>query len=477
MSDDDRPPEITPWGHKQEDWEDGAGFWWVSTSGHGGIYLKPEQSGAIPENLKHYSADDEGKWWEEDCAWALPVVCLFSKRPEGSLSDEEEYLLERAHPIARNYYPDEWENLTGRKIEPGESHQRDADNALIALRDNLVVSSVWGSSRFNPWIPEGMVCVSAYPGKAFLGAGDFPGVRRDPGQANDEARYFLVSEKGYKDDERDFFVVDPARHQEITDRKPKPQTYEPSNEEMQLAELAIKYRDRLIEQAKELEQTYKDPATSDQHKERINSYLNLRERHADHYRELIRNNDPEIRKPGIIDADHRYGRESASHFHFEIAFESLAATDRADFGTFNAQQKYRGEMIAIEQDAKGQEILKTKKLIEAYEYLARAARHISIQSKEITGRPDNPESVSMVRAAQGTSDSPGFLSHASELRQHFKELQTERVAEQQPHAQSQNAEERPKDRLDRLVEEQDQLQRAKEGPVHTGRPRGRGRGR
>jgi hypothetical protein len=77
-----------------------------------------------------------------------------------------------------------------------------------------------------------------------------------------------------------------------------------------------------------------------------------------------------IRNPDIIDADHRYGKESASHFHFEIAFESLAATDRADFGTFNAQQKYRAEMIAITPDAEGQEILKTKKLIEAYEYLA-----------------------------------------------------------------------------------------------------------
>jgi hypothetical protein len=475
MSDDERPPEITPWGHKQEDWEDGAGFWWVSTSGHGGIYLKPEQSGAIPENLKHYSADDEGKWWEEDCAWALPVVCLFSKRPEGSLSDEEEYLLERAHPIARDYYPDEWENLTGRKIEPGESHRRDADNALIALRDNLLVSSVWRSSRFNPWIPEGMVCVSAYPGKAFLGAGDFPGVRRDPDQAGDEARYFLVPEKEYKDDARDFFVVDPARHQEVRDKEPKPEKYEPSDEEERLAELAMKYRDRLIEQAEELERTYKDPATSDQHRERINSYLNLREQHADHYRELVRNNDPEIRKPGIIDADHRYGRESASHFHFEIAFESLAATDRADFGTFNAQQKYRAEMIAIEQDARVREILKTKKLIEAYEYLARTARQISIQSKEITGRPDNPESVSMMRAAEGTSDSPGFLSRASELRQHYRELQEERALQPQSRAESQDAAEKTQNRLDRLVEEQDQ--RAKEGPLPTGRPRGRGRGR
>ena len=35
MSDDERPPEMTPWGPKQVEWEDMAGFWWVSTPRHG----------------------------------------------------------------------------------------------------------------------------------------------------------------------------------------------------------------------------------------------------------------------------------------------------------------------------------------------------------------------------------------------------------------------------------------------------------
>jgi hypothetical protein len=39
---------------------------------------------------------------------------------------------------------DEWEKLTGRKIEPGESYRRDEDNYLIGLRDNLVVEPYWG---------------------------------------------------------------------------------------------------------------------------------------------------------------------------------------------------------------------------------------------------------------------------------------------------------------------------------------------
>jgi hypothetical protein len=251
--------------------------------------------------------------------------------------------------------------------------------------------------------------------------------------------------------------------------------YEPSDEENRLAELAMKYRDRLTEQAKELEQKYWDPATSDQHKERINSYLNLREQHADHYRELLGKNDPDLRNPDINSAENRYGKESAKHFYFETPFESLAATDRGDYGTFTLRQGHFAQKISNASDPKEREILKTRRLMEAYEHLDRTARHIALQSKEITGRPDNPETVSMMRAAEGTSDSPGFLSRASELRQHYKELQEERAPQPQSRAQSQNAAESFQNRLDRLVEEQDQ--RTKDGPVHTGRPKGRGRGR
>jgi vacuolar-type H+-ATPase subunit I/STV1 len=142
--------------------------------------------------------------------------------------------------------------------------------------------------------------------------------------------------------------------------------YEPSDEEKRLAELAEKYRDRLIEQAQELEQKYKDPATSDRHKERISSYLNLRQQHADHYRELVRADDPDLRDDdNIIDPRNRYGKESAKHFYFEMPFQSLATTDRADYDTFNSEQNAIAEKISNTSDAKEREILKTTKLIEA----------------------------------------------------------------------------------------------------------------
>jgi hypothetical protein len=251
----------------------------------------------------------------------------------------------------------------------------------------------------------------------------------------------------------------------------------PSDEDKRLAELARQYRDRLIEQDKELEQTYKDPATSEAHKQRINSYLNLREQHADHFRDLVATNDPEIRNADIINAHHRFGRASATHFHFEIAFDSLATTDRADYRIFQGQQNYLAEKISNTSDPKVQVILKTTKLIEAYEYLDRTARHISLQSKEITGRADNPESTSMTHAAEGTEHSPGFSNRASDLRQHYRQLQAERTTDHLTQPQAQKTAEEPKDPLDRLIEEQDRIARAKQEPVPTERPKERERDR
>ena len=76
MADDERPPADTPWGKSYGESEHIPGFWSVSTSRHGGLYLNAEQREAIPENLKAQSKDGEGMWWEEDCAWALPsFVC------------------------------------------------------------------------------------------------------------------------------------------------------------------------------------------------------------------------------------------------------------------------------------------------------------------------------------------------------------------------------------------------------------------
>ena len=210
MTDRERPPDGTPWGHKDFEDEPIPGFTMVHTSRHGGLYLTAKQQETIPDALKPPSAGGEGIWWEEDCAWSLPVVFLLSKRPQSSLSHQEKSLLDDAHKIARDYYPDLWESLTGRKIRPGESEERDREDYLLQRADNLIVGTAWGS--WASWVPKGMVGVAAWPGKLFLGPG------RDQARAQ-PARFFLVPEKEYR---AGSFVVDPKRHQEVTGKEGVP---------------------------------------------------------------------------------------------------------------------------------------------------------------------------------------------------------------------------------------------------------------
>jgi len=217
MSEDERPPEMTPWGPKQEEWEDMAGFWWVSTPRHGGIYLTPEQRKDIPDLIKPHSSDAEGIWWEEDSAWSLPIVCLLSQRPRGSLSEEEEHVREQAHDTARDSFPDEWEQITGREIKPGESHDREEGREIALIHTgDLLAGAILRSSPENAWVPEGMVGVAAYPGEAFLES------NMDPARTH-AARYFLIPEGEVKW-RTPPFEFNPARHQEVTGREGTPPT-------------------------------------------------------------------------------------------------------------------------------------------------------------------------------------------------------------------------------------------------------------
>jgi ankyrin repeat protein len=127
MADDERPPEITPWGDREEPDKLFGGFWWVKAERHGGLYLTAEQRMAIPESLQEHSRDGDGIWWEENSAWSLPVMCLLSGRPESSLTEEEQETLYTANQTCQDDYPHEWEQLTGRKLMPGESRTLDGE--------------------------------------------------------------------------------------------------------------------------------------------------------------------------------------------------------------------------------------------------------------------------------------------------------------------------------------------------------------
>jgi len=497
MADNERPPEETPWGSERDEPDKFFGkFWWIHTSRHGGLYLTAQQQEAIPESLKAHSKNGTGVWWEENTAWSLPVICLLAKRPEASLSEEEQEIFARAHDTAQDEYPDEWEHLTGRKIEPGESQRRDENwkpsSATLdwkaALAKEAEVGRLTNDENHltverlseDPWLVlEHPIPRDADPQvlKAARNAAVVCKVEAEIDHSDSAAVKKIDAiltdiRQRLGEPEPEPKPIDPEMKTTLDHLQKTWSPQQPSDEEKRLADLAQQYRDRLIEQAKELEQTYKAPATSEAHKESINSYLNSRAQYADHWRELIRNRDPDITENPIISADKRFGKESARHFHLETAFESLAETDRAEYGTFNWQQNYLAERISNAPDVKVQEVLKTRKLIEVYEYLNRTANHIALQSKEITGHPDNPESISMTRAA-GTKDSAGYLTRASDLYEHYCELQDERAAE----ARAQKAAEKPKDPLDRLIEEQDRIARAKQDQLRTERPKDRERDR
>jgi hypothetical protein len=52
MPDKGRPPDKTPCGQKDHEFEHTPGFTMVSTSGHGELYLTAKQRAEIPEPLK-----------------------------------------------------------------------------------------------------------------------------------------------------------------------------------------------------------------------------------------------------------------------------------------------------------------------------------------------------------------------------------------------------------------------------------------
>jgi hypothetical protein len=200
-----------------------AGFWWVSTPRHGGIYLTSEQRKDIPDLIKPHSSDAEAIWWEEDSAWSLPIVSLLSQRRHGSLSEEEEHVLEQAHDTARDSFPDEWEQITGREIKQAESYEREEGRETAAIHtDELLAGTIWRSSPENAWVPEGMVGVAAYPGKAFLDS------NMDPARTH-EARYFLIPEAEVKW-RTPPFEIDAERYQEVTGREGTPRIQTPEAE-------------------------------------------------------------------------------------------------------------------------------------------------------------------------------------------------------------------------------------------------------
>lgn len=110
----------TPWGSAQWVERPAAGIVSVSTVGHGGYKLSKERNAAIPAPYRN-----RNRFYEEDCESA--IVSFYhhdSLRPDLSGAERDQHLAETDERL-RNWFPNAWEKVNGRELEPGESRTKD----------------------------------------------------------------------------------------------------------------------------------------------------------------------------------------------------------------------------------------------------------------------------------------------------------------------------------------------------------------
>lgn len=169
----------TPWGMAQssEIYADGVVF--HSTASHGGVKLDRTRNAAMPAVLRV-----PGGWYEEDCEWAKVAIGL----PDLFTDYERRH----ADRTLREYYPDCWEAVHGRALEPGESFAKDRCLFREAhAQDWVVISAITSKER-----PGFVDCVATLGGD---------------GTAS-QRRRFLVPDTEYCAGPHGF-VIDERRHQ------------------------------------------------------------------------------------------------------------------------------------------------------------------------------------------------------------------------------------------------------------------------
>lgn len=169
----------TPWGMSQHRIRYALGMESVSTAGHGGFLLDNQFNELVDPSLR--SADGA---YEEDCDWAIVAFSF----PD-YFTDREKACADRT---LRSWRPDEYEQITGKTIQPGESFERDQARHLAANANRYIVTAA-STSKTHP----GMIhCIATIGGD-----------RKKTGLA------FLVPADEYKIGFG--FVIDEARHARV----------------------------------------------------------------------------------------------------------------------------------------------------------------------------------------------------------------------------------------------------------------------
>jgi len=169
----------TPWGLADQEKPYADGIVFYGTPSHGGLKLDPERNAKVHSALREHDG-----WYEEDCAWAK-VAFTF---PEAFPETEREV----AVMTLKQWFPDEYETVTGAVLAPGESHIKDERCFLKEHADDWIVISAINSDQ-HPGMVE---CIAA------------------KGGARDQSvkRRYLVAEDEYDQRGPFGFVIEEARH-------------------------------------------------------------------------------------------------------------------------------------------------------------------------------------------------------------------------------------------------------------------------
>ena len=198
-------PTTSPWGAVQFCDKLADGILSVSTAGHGGIKLDRKRNAAMPDYLRR-----SGGWYEEDCEWCLPFVVFEADLLSSSDLDtcSSKAIMEGQHiSTMKNWYPDEYEQHTGRTLQPGESMKKDERSFYQENAGQLCVNCCYGD--WKEGVPTGFVLVHTFT------------INADAswyGRQNGSGRSFLIPAEEYKqpETERRFgFIVDPSKHKEV----------------------------------------------------------------------------------------------------------------------------------------------------------------------------------------------------------------------------------------------------------------------
>lgn len=186
----------TPWGTADHVTDIAPGITSVSTPGHGGVKLSPARNAVIPPAYRERSG-----WYEEDCEANIPVLHFadeFAAQPHMKTTADQ--LRASADQSIKTWFPDKWEKVNGRELQPGESSEKDRLMWTERHADQPIVRSAINSKT----IP-GMVRVTAQPhvggaepAEYLVPVDEYEARRQNPEPGADGR-----------------FVVDPSRHPKL----------------------------------------------------------------------------------------------------------------------------------------------------------------------------------------------------------------------------------------------------------------------